>query len=276
MACITNSDYIEAAQKQADAIRTQAMTDVAIQTALALWQRNSSLSISNMQDAIANRNMKLAEAVYAHAQNFWPIEKAIVDDAFSETKASPQYSSTSAQWSSILDDSLRKGRTDWIEEMKSRCIVPTDCEAARWDRAAQLARADILSFADRQSENRAEALNDQRYARQLAALGIGKGILQNVKSFSNLSGTAGMSAGKILADSINSGLMAYGYYTTDSKYEGWGHGIRDNFARMPYPVAPAATSQLPTPETPSGDPCGPAPEITSAEWAAWVACKGGK
>ena len=49
MSCVTDMAYVSAATQQGKAIVTQAIVDAAIQVAVALWQRNSSTSISNMQ-----------------------------------------------------------------------------------------------------------------------------------------------------------------------------------------------------------------------------------
>lgn len=288
MACITNGGYYDAAEKQASAIKEQAVTDTAIQVALALWQRNSSGSIANMQNEIANRNMRLAEAVHDHAMKFWPYEKAIVDDAFAENKAHPQYPGLSASWGALMDDTLRRGRTDWLEEMRQRCLKPTNCEAARWDRVAQQSRADIISFADRQAEARAETLNDLRFSRQLAALGLGKGILANVKSYQDLSGTVGANARGALIGTINSGLEALGYFTTRTQFEGWGQGIQRSFDRAPYEApqpAPQVAVSMPVQMMPAvaaqplqdHGPCGPYPADGDHEgWRRYDRCMGNK
>lgn len=292
MACITNEDYVEAAKKQASAIKTAAYVDTAIQAAFALWQRNSSLSIANMQNEIAKRNIKLAEAVHAHAKKFWPFEKAIVDDAFAENKATPQYGALSATWGSIMDDTLRRGRTDWLAEMRQRCLAPTKCEAARWDRVAQQAKADIISFADRQAESRAETLNDLRFARQLAALALGKGILNTVQSYQELSGTIGLNAGRMLEGSINSGLQALGYYTTRTQFDGWGQGAQQTLTRMPYqpqqapqtfavpaqaPITPAIAQPAAAPQGNCVEPpAGLTGNAAHAAWTAYYECKGEK
>src|SRR5699024_5912112 len=155
-----------------EAITRQAIADTAMQVALALWQRNSSASIVNMQTEIADRNTRLAENVHAHAKKFWPAERALVDDAFNEGKANPQYDGTSLAWAAIADSSLRTGRETWLQTMREWCLPPTRCEDSRWRRNAELICADVISFADRQEEARADILNDRRYSRQYAALGM--------------------------------------------------------------------------------------------------------
>lgn len=283
--CIGNEEYITAAKNQASAIETSAEMDAAISVALALWQRNSSSSISNMQKEIADRNMRLAEWLQDHASKFWPYEKDLVDDAFAETKHTEQYAALSTQWGSIMDDTLRRARSDWLEEMRQRCIRPTRCEDARWNRNAQKARADIISFADRQAEARARALNDMRYERQYAALGLGRGHLANVSSYQSIMGTLGGNAAGMLAGTINSGLEALGYYRTRERFEGWGSGARENMARMPAvqarqptPVVNVTTPVQPIPAVDSFGPCGPPPpgDAPQSRWDAWIECNGGK
>lgn len=287
MACIDNIAYIEAASKQATAITRQALADTAMQIALALWQRNSSASIVNMQTEIADRNVKMAEAVHSHAKKFWPAERAIVDDAFNEGKAQPQYDGTALAWGAIVDSSLRAGREDWLQTMREWCLPPSRCEDSRWRRNAELARADMLSFADRQEEARAEILNDRRYARQYAALGIGKGRLDIVRSFSDLSGTVGLQAGRALIGTINTGLEALGYSGSRIPARGWAARIQENWARAPAPAtvqAPQVFVQTQPIEpirnipTEPLDPCGPMPSVgaSDAEWARWDKCKGHK
>lgn len=274
MACISNGAYITAAEDQASAIRNQAITDTLIYAALALWQRNSATSIANMQNEIADRQLKLAEAVHDHAKKFWPYEKAIVDDAFAMNKQTPQYGALSAQWAAIADDSLRTARTDWLQVMRDRCLAPTKCEAARWDRVAQTSRADIISFADRQAEARAEALNDQRYSIQYSALGLGHGILNEINSYSDLSGYAGMSAGGILANSINSGLEALGYYRTRNDAPGWGSRAQVALSTAPYQPARGTTQPQVAPAAPPSPNCGPEPSSGDPAWNDWNRCMG--
>lgn len=294
MGCITNDAYRQAAEEQASAIRNQAYADTAIFTALALWQRNSSSSITNMQMEIANRQLNIAEAVAAHAQSFWPYEINLLDDAFGETKAEPQHAGLSASWAAIIDDTLRRGRTDWLAEMRGRCLSPSRCEAARWDRVAQNNRADIISHADRQAEVRAEALNDRRYARQLATLALGRGQLMNVASYQQIAGVNGAQAQATLVGLIDGARTSLGYALNRERHDGWGAGIQDTYShRMPYAVAPAAPAPvqvqvqaaalppvvLGTPLTPVDDPCGPepppGPQYDEA-WNRWNACKGNK
>lgn len=266
--CIGDSAYIEAAQAQKTALVANATADAAIQVALALWQRNSSKSISNMQQEIANRNMELAERVHDHAKKFWAYEKNIVDDAFGEAKHAPLYDALSIGWTTLIDGSLSKAKSDWIKEAKKNCLSPTACEAARWDRKAQSTRADFISFANRQAEARAESLNERRYSRQHDALGIGRGILVRSNTFANLHATSGKSAGKFLIDSINSGVQALGLVSTRDAPERW--GSTSTVSRMPFVPARVTSPARPTYNTKEInrnpiDPCEPPLNATQAD-----------
>lgn len=229
MGCVGPSDYIKAAEAEADAIRQTATVDAAITAVIALWKRNSQNSIMGMRQNIADRKQILAEYVFTHASKFWPFEKSLVDDAFAVTKAEPAYLATSLSWSNITKTALGQGRGDWMQELNRRCLQPTSCEDIRWRRESGRLQSDSTSFADRFSEAKADALNDQRYARMYAALGIGRGVLNNVNSFQNLMGLAGDSAAGALASTINSGKAALGFYLNrDRVPDGWGQNARQN------------------------------------------------
>lgn len=269
--CIGDAAYVEAAQAQADAIVNTAILDTAIYVALSLWQRNSSKSIANMQDEIANRNMKLAEKVHEHAKLFWPYEKAIVDDAFSMAKIEvADYTGLGIGWSNIAKEAMQDAKKDWIDETRKMCLAPTKCEAARWDRATSNTTADYMSFGDRQAEARMETLNDLRFSRQYNALGLGKGILGNSDTFSSIHEAVGKSAGQILLDSVNSGLTALGYYRFREQPRQWARSAPG--ARMPFnpqnvqnnvrPRAPVSTSGV---NRFNIDPCDPPRNATQAD-----------
>lgn len=290
MACISNAGYVQAAKDQAEAIKNKALADTLIFTALALWQRNSSSSVASMQNEIAKRQTKLAKDIDAHARKYWPYEKAYVDDAFGLAKVKPQHDSLSSAWSAIADDTLRKGRSDWIAEMKSRCLTPSPCEVARWDRNAQKARADLISHADRQAESRAEIINDLRYARQLSALALGRGLASTVASYQDIAGTLGVNARASLTGTINSGLEALGYVLNRNRPTGWGAQTFPRIDRMPYEVqqqtAPPISKPTPAQSFPAPvdkpleigeDGCGPEPSYENWEaWTDWMMCMGYK
>ena len=244
MACISDAEYIAAAQQQADAMVGQATADAAIQIGIALWQRNSSKSIKNMQIEIADRQMKLAEQVQAHAEIYWPREKELVDDTFGVGKVNTQYVALSTEFGAMTDASLAQGRTRWIDTMRNWCMAPSRCEDARWQRNAQVARSDMMSYAARQDEARTQILNDRRFARQYAVLQLGRGQLGDLLNYQSIAEVAGMHAGAMLTSTVNSALTAFGYYPNRHDQTGWGSGIRNAFG-VGGPVAPGpAVSQV--------------------------------
>lgn len=236
MGCVTNAEYEAAATKHATSIRNQAIADAAIQVGLALWQRKTSGDIINMQNEIADEQMKLAEAIQAHAEKFWPAEKSLVDDTFGETEATPNYVATAGTWGDLADQSMEDGRQDWIEVMRRACLSPTRCEDARFQRSQQLTRADMMSFAARQEEARAQAINDRRYERQYKVLALAHGRLSNVVGFQSAALQAGGSASNMLTGAINSAMELYGYWPARNAPGQWGYasGIKSVFARESY------------------------------------------
>lgn len=263
MTCITNFAYTAAASQQGAAIVTQATVETAIQVALALWQRNSSKSINNMQIDLANDQMELAEEIQAHAIIYYPREAALVADAFSETKLTTQYTGLAGDWGGLLNEAMEAGRQTWLEVMDDACLAPSACEDARWQRNGQLAAADMLSYAARQDESRTQILNDRRYARQLAVLGLGRGQLQALQGYQQIAMTAGGSASTMLIETVNSALNAYGYIGARAEPQrGWGVGIRDTWALARAPAAQVAAPVVaPTPQAVQREPIVPVGRI---------------
>lgn len=239
MACITNTEYVAAAKKQAEALLWQAKVDTAIQVGIALWQRNSSKSIANMQNEIADRQLKLAEEIEAHAELYWPEEKELVDDIFGMGKTTTGYVSLAGSFGGMAENSMQQGRKQWIDTMRTRCMAPTPCEDARWQRNAQLARADLIAYAARQDESRTQVLNDRRYAYQYAALQMGRGQLRDLISYQSISGASGAQAASLLTGTVNSALTMFGYYRSEYSHSGWGSGIRDTWATSGHHAPPA-------------------------------------
>ena len=267
MTCITNEAYVTAAGKQRTAIITQASVETAIQVALALWQRNSSKSIANMQDEMADLQMKLAEEVQAHAAQYYPKEAALVADAFSEVKLTTQYTALAAEWAGILNASSEAGRQAWLERMDDTCQAPTACEDARWQRNGQLATADMLSYAARQDESRTQILNDRRYARQLAVLGLGKGQLQALRGYQQIAMTSVGTTSSMLLETVESAMNLYGYRDVrEHPQAGWGYKIQDTWglAKPPSQQVNAPTYSNPRPEA-TTYALAPVPQATVVE-----------
>lgn len=256
MGCVSNSDYRSAANRQASAIVEQATVDAAIQVALALWQRNTSRDIANMQEEIADRQMKLAEAIQEHAEKFWPREKALVDDTFGEQRATENYAAASAGRNALAIEALSQAHRDWLAEARLQCMSPTRCEDARFNRMSMLTRTDAMSHAVRHEEARTQEINDRRYERQYKVLGIGRGRLSEVRGFQGAYLRAGGSSSAMLTSSINSAMDLYGYSRARNNPGQWGYGtaIRETWgAGAPYTpadprpqgsISPAAPSEV--------------------------------
>lgn len=268
--CVTNAGYTLAAGKQAAAIKTQATIDSAIQVAVALWQRNASLSISNMQREIANDQVTLAEEVHAHAVLFFPEEAELVNDAFGVAFFVADYVGLIGAWTALVTDAETTGRRLWLETSRQLCMPPNRCSDARWQRNEQALVADIANFAARQAESRAQVLNDVRYARMLAVLGLGRGRTQELVTYQRISQTIGAQAGELLQDSIGSAMRAYGFYRTrEQPPTGWAQGIKQSWSRAPEATLtrgiqmepPATVTQLPP--VPQIAPPAPAAEPTT-------------
>lgn len=236
---IGDSAYVQAAQDRADAMRFHASMDVAIQSVLYLWRRKASSSISDMQNEIAKRQTRLAEEITEHAKKFWPYEKAMVDDAFGLSKATAQYAALSLSWAAYADTDQQAYKAKLNEELSICCLNPNKGERAVWDRNRQLGRANVMSFADRIAEGRMDKLNTIRFAKQYAALGLGRKHLANVPSFMSLGGAARAHTSQLLLGLVNSGMEAYGYYRRGTDY--WGSRLESRWGATPY----SRVNQLP-------------------------------
>lgn len=226
MTCISDGAYIGAAGRQAAAIVSQASVDVAIQTVIALWQRNSSRSISNMQTEIADEQVQLAEQLHAHAIKFWPARRAFVEDAFSQVKLTNDYVALPSAWGGILDETLNEGRADWLQmQQLTMCSNPSHCEDIRWHHNAVLMQADMMSYAARQGEGRVQMLNDWRYELQTSALALGKDQVRDLITYADMRGRMNTNLGDMLSFGVNTTLGMLGYYQRRALNSGWGTGI---------------------------------------------------
>lgn len=247
--CVSDIGYSAAGALQSKSIIVKATVDSAIQIAIALWERNSSESIANMQDELADRQTKLAEKIHAQAKLYWPAEAAFVADMFGEAKVSTQYNGLASGWAAFVDVEVAAGRANWVEQMNARCTPVSQCEDARWQRNGQMARADIMSYAARQDEARTQILNDRRYARQYAALALGKGQLRDLLSYQSIGNAVGTNASEMLISTVNSALTTYGFYSNRIDAGRWGSGTREMLgvptATAPMGERPAITMVAP-------------------------------
>jgi hypothetical protein len=229
---VSDLGYTGAALAQATGVIVRGTAEVALQIGVALWQRNSSRSISNMQTDLADQQMRLAERVQAHAVLFWPEEAELVSDVFGEARATAVYA-LGTGWGEIAENTLAQGRIAWLETSQQECFVPDRCDDARWQRNATMNEVDVTSYGFRQAEARMEILNDRRYARQLSVLGLGRGLARTLTSYQSVSQYSGLSAGGMLEAGINSALSAYNYYRYDPRADGgWAaqSSLRESYA----------------------------------------------
>lgn len=234
MVCVVGPVYAAAASAQAGAITKAAIADAAVSVAIMLWQKNTRKKILKDQNDLADRQVKLAEQVHAHEEKFWPKEKDFLYEFFSEPKHETDYVSLPSQWVALAKQSMTLGRSDWLREMERRCLNPTRCEDARWKREDMRNRSDMMTFADRHSEARTNALNDNRYSKQYSALSLSKGLMNEIAGYTVAMGTARGAANNILMDSVNSVSNLVGY-AASSAFQAttgsarWGQGESQHF-----------------------------------------------
>src|SRR5699024_1617296 len=159
--------------------------------ALATWQRFASTSVTELQDEIADGNVTMSEELLEHYKHFWPQEKAFVDEMFSETKPDENYIPIALTFSEYMEDAMTVGRSLWHQYLEARCETPSLCLDSRWRRIAGINSADAQNYALRQEESRTRALTDRWYSRRKAALALGKGVLDNMASFTSVYCSAG-------------------------------------------------------------------------------------
>jgi hypothetical protein len=229
--CVHDWSYEAAAGVQAGATVKMGLADIAVQVALALYQRKSARSIADMQYNISDRQTKLAEALHEHAKKYWAAEKSLVGDVFAEQKYKAMYSARSQGWGDISRESMKASMQYSEDSLKQACLPKGRCDSTRWRRVAGETQADIMSFADRQEESREQVLNDRRYARQYGVLGLGRDKLRAIASFQSISGSVAFGAAKEMADMINGAHQAFGYVNEELfGANGWGRGFAQRMA----------------------------------------------
>lgn len=234
MTCITNASYVAAATSQRNSIIGLAAADIAVQEVIGKWQRDSSKDIVNFQIEVADRQVTLAEKIEAHAEQFWPKEKELVDDVFNIPKRVTQYEPLMTAWDGLAQSKLEQGREDWLRETGRRCINNSRCMNNRWQRSAIHYRNDIRNFAAREDENRTEVSNDFRYAQQVHVLSAGRGAFDRMMSYWEIAGGQQADVAETLTNTVNSALNFYGYVTEPfTRRGGWGGSIRQQLLSEP-------------------------------------------
>lgn len=248
MTCIDDAAYIEQAEAQAESIIAEAVVWAAIQTAIMLAQRSARTGLADIQSKLGERRVKLAEEMLAHAKETWPEVQRYVSDAMSEAYHEPVYSETQPMLTEV--DRIEDATKLRIESVLGRLgITATVCDDARVGRGFATVRTDLTSHTMRSSEARAIALNDRRYSRQLAAVGLGRRVLNAAMSMSQLTGGANTVRTSLLR-TINSATSLWGYSANR-----WSHG--SNHATGPRGAAnviPQGWTAYQTGGAPGGDP----------------------
>jgi hypothetical protein len=217
IACIEDAQYVAAATAQAASITNEAYVWAAIQLALMVAQRTVNTAISDMQEELADRRMKLAEEILEHAKKTWVKEKAFVDEMMAEAKAVTGYGITQSMLNEM--DRVEGIAIEGVGQRLARFGLEVGaCDDARTRRGLATARADLVSHTMRSEEARTEMLNTRRYSRQVAAVALGRGTLQNAMSMGGL-GNAGDAVRGSLIRTINSGMSLWGYSANR-----WRHG----------------------------------------------------
>lgn len=241
MGCITNSGYISAATKQSLMMAAAVGVDIAVQTFLASVQRDANRSIAQMQEEIARRQLALAQAIQTHAEQFWPYESQLVDEAYNEAFAYADYDDSHVN--GFVSTTITPTIANVSQQERTQPKLPAIAKNifnTRYARTGALIEADLRNSSYRISEARATAFNDRRYERRYKILGLGKGILSEVTGFQRASGVAGSAAANMMGSAINSMSNLLGYAVNRLTPSLWGYGskIRDTWqsqAQNPFP-----------------------------------------
>jgi hypothetical protein len=210
--CIGDSQYITAANYSSVAILARGVTELAVSVALSTWRRNVAQKINDMKQDIADRQVALAEAAHGHAASFYGVEAALVADAMAIPKVTPEYALSNG-WTAYAVESNSYGRGSWLQAAREMCMVPSRCDAGRWESMMRNNEVDTGNFAMRQAENRSQALNDVRFKRQLDAIGLGQGRMGSGAGYSQAAGAIATNVGDAIMGSINSAAGLVGYVT---------------------------------------------------------------
>lgn len=227
MTGVNDTCYITSAGMHAAAISSRLINETAIQLALTAAQYYVTDSIARDQEKLGNRRVRLAEAVLEHAEQFWPEEKALLGDAFNTPEPVVNYGEAHNQIFSPARNIFVQSMEDGRRRARALCSSLSRFKT-RGETFQARAVGDAVTFAYRHEEAKRDALSDVLFSRRYTALGIGKGMLNNVNSFADVATAAGLSAGQMLAGTIQSGMEALGYYSarTDEMDREWQNKMR--------------------------------------------------
>jgi hypothetical protein len=235
--CIDDIAYIAQASSQAAAIVSEATNQILVQAALMLMRRTMQEKISDMQEALAKRRVKLAQDLLAHAQETWVKEQEFVAETMAEAAHAPEYTEALVMQAE-LDAHADAARTAAIADRACMGVPLTPCDDSRLARGMAVARTDIVGHALRSAEARSIQLNDRRFSRQLTVLGLGRGKLATALSFGQIGGASAEVVHRSLMRSINSGVSLWGYLSNR-----WQHG--GNYATGPNGAPRVVNSVVP-------------------------------
>lgn len=229
--CVGDSAYISGAQDAAAAIIARGAAELAISLALSTWRRNVAKRINDMKEEIANRQIALAEAAHGHAASFYPAEAALVADAMAIPKTTPDYG-LAPGWTNFSVEANTYGRDSWLKASRALCMPPSRCDDGRWSALMRKGEVDVGNFANRQAENRSQALNDVRFKRQLDVLAMGQGKFGSGAGYSQAAGTIASGVGDAIMNSVNSaaGLVGFALRTNGIKPQ-WQYGYSPQVTR---------------------------------------------
>lgn len=204
--CIDDNAYVAAATKQANAMRSEALTDLGIQVALYLAERLIFGKITDMKKNLADRRLSMARQIVAHQQHARPTEGAFVMEIMNAPKPEPQYNRAVEVATSSEQFATNARRRIDAELVRIGATNRGACFDNRTLRSLALAKLDVSAYIMRTEEARANKLSERRVSRQLSAIGLGKGILIDAMRI----GQVGDSANAILAGTITESLNAAG------------------------------------------------------------------
>ena len=210
--CVDDAGYVAGATTQAAATIDSATEWALATTAMMLWQRYANGAISDIRQKLADRRMAIAEDILAQAKLTWEKEKLFVDETMDAPLNTAFYGEVP-----VMASQTEKAWAESDAEMdrvSNKFGIPlTGCDDNRVAWGMAIAKSDIMAHTMRVAEARAVQLNDRRFSRQYAVLGLGKGVFRDAFYMGQLSGGREKVRETILG-TINSGMALAGYQDT--------------------------------------------------------------
>lgn len=226
--CPTNTSYIAAAEFQSATAVATMLLDIGIRAKIADFNRDASEKISGMQDALAQRQVELAEQVQEHAAKFWPEETAFVDDVFSEPKNEKQYEQRETEWFDFTHQAEALDTLKFQELVYLRKLTYGQCIANQLKASSGAVKADLLTRAARQEESVVQAKNDMRYDRQVSALSLGKGIFKDYVTADAIGAYSSLNAGKLFSGAMEGLFGTVSYLAHRRAQPAWEASARES------------------------------------------------